>query len=62
MGSSISRRQCSKRLGMIEPFFGNIAVNKGMNTLSLREQDKVNAQWKMYCLVHNIEKLGDNLQ
>jgi len=47
---------------MIEPVFGNITVNKGMNKLTLRGQDKVNAQWKMYCLVHNIEKLRDSLQ
>jgi len=60
--SSIGRRQYSKRLGMIEPVFGNITVNKGMNKLTLRGQDKVNAQWKMYCLVHNIEKLRDSLQ
>ena len=55
--SSIGRRQYSKRLGMIEPVFGNITVNKGMNRLTLRGKDKVNAQWQMYCLVHNIEKL-----
>ena len=60
--SSIGRRQYSKRLGLIEPVFGNITVNKGMNELTLRGQDKVNAQWKMYCLVHNIEKLRNSLQ
>tara|TARA_R110000744_G_scaffold266429_2_gene380445 strand:- start:91 stop:276 length:186 start_codon:yes stop_codon:yes gene_type:complete len=31
-------------------------VNKGMNKLTLRGQTKVNAQWQLYCLVHNIEK------
>jgi hypothetical protein len=60
--SSIGRRQYSKRLGMIEPVFGNITVNKGMNRLTLRGKDKVNAQWQMYCLVHNIEKLRNSLQ
>jgi len=59
--SSIGRRQYSKRLGMIEPVFGNITVNKGMNKFTLRGKEKVNAQWQMYCLVHNIEKLRDNL-
>jgi hypothetical protein len=48
-------QQYSKRLGMIKPVLGNITVNKGMNKLTLREQYKVNAQWEMYCLVHNIE-------
>nr|WP_232769173.1 transposase [Colwellia sp. Bg11-28] len=31
------RRQYSKRLGTIEPVFGNITVNKGMNKFTLRE-------------------------
>ncbi|MGV2871505.1 transposase, partial [Colwellia sp. E150_009] len=57
----IGRRQYSKRLGAIEPVFGNITVNKGMNKLTLRGKDKVNTQWQMYCLVHNIEKLRNNL-
>lgn len=55
--SSAGRRQYSKRLGAIEPVFGNITVNKGMNKFTLRGIDKVNTEWQMYCLVHNIEKL-----
>jgi len=46
--------------GVVELSFvaksGNIAVNKGMNKFTLHGEDKVNAQWQMYCLVHNIEK------
>jgi len=59
--SSAGRRQYSKRLGTIEPVFGNITVNKGMNRFTLRGLDKVNTQWQMYCLVHNIEKLRNSL-
>ena len=59
--SPMGRRQYSKRLGCIEPVFGNITVNKGMNKLTLRGQTKVNAQWQLYCLVHNIEKLQNRL-
>jgi hypothetical protein len=59
--SPIGRRQYSKRLGIIEPVFGNITVNKGMNKFTLRGQEKVNSQWQMYCLVHNIEKLRNHL-
>lgn len=55
--SPTGRREYSKRLGAIEPVFGNIIHNKGMNSFTLRGQGKVNAQWQMYCLVHNIEKL-----
>ena len=49
--SPMGRRQYSKRLGAIEPVFGNITVNKGMNKFTLRGQEKVNSQWQMYCLV-----------
>ena len=59
--SGVGRRQYSKRLGTIEPVFGNITVNKGMNKFTLRGQGKVNTQWQMYCLVHNIEKLRNTL-
>ncbi len=37
------------------------SVNKGMNKFTLRGQEKVNTQWQMYCLVHNIEKLRNSL-
>jgi hypothetical protein len=59
--SSSGRRQFSKRLGAIEPVFGNITVNKGMNRFTLRGQEKVNTQWQLYCLVHNIEKIRHHL-
>ncbi|MBQ4847793.1 transposase [Pseudoalteromonas sp. MMG005] len=32
-----------------------------MNKLILRGQTKVNAQWQLYCLVHNIEKLQNRI-
>jgi transposase len=47
----------SQRLGIVEPVFGNINTTKRLNRFSLRGKLKVNAQWLMYCLVHNIEKL-----
>ena len=59
--SGSGRREYSKRLGTIEPVFGNITTNKGMNRFTLRGQKKVNTQWQMYCLVHNIEKLRHSL-
>ena len=59
--SSAGRREYSKRLGTIEPVFGNITVNKGMNKFTLRSQEKVNVQCQMCSLVHNIEKLRNSL-
>jgi hypothetical protein len=31
-------------------------IDKGMNRFTLRTERKVDIQWKMYCIVHNIGK------
>jgi transposase len=51
------RYEYGRRLATIEPVFGNIRHTKGLNRFTLRGRRKVNAQWQLYCLVHNIEKL-----
>jgi len=51
------RRTYSKRLGIVEPVFGNIRACKRMDKFTLRGRLKVNIQWMLYCLVHNIEKI-----
>jgi hypothetical protein len=55
--SEIGRATYGRRLGIIEPVFGNIRHTKRLNRFTLRGRRKVNAQWQLYCLVHNIEKL-----
>jgi transposase len=55
--SDIGRYEYARRLGIIEPVFGNIRYTKRLNRFTLRGRRKVNAQWRLYCLVHNIEKL-----
>ena len=55
--SEYGKRLYSKRMHTIEPVFGNICSNKRLNKLSLRGEEKVTAQWQLYCMVHNIEKL-----
>lgn len=47
----------SQRLGTVEPVFGNINYNKHLDRFTLRGKRKVNNQWLLYCLVHNIEKM-----
>lgn len=47
----------SHRMSVIEPVFGNIGSNKRLNRFSLRSKKKVECQWQLYSLVHNIEKL-----
>lgn len=51
------REQYSRRLAIVEPVFGNITYNKGLRRFSLRGWIKVNIQWKLYCLVHNLLKI-----
>jgi len=51
------RRIYSKRLAIVEPVFGNIRSCKNMDRFTLRGRSKVNIQWMLYCLVHNIEKI-----
>lgn len=47
----------SHRMSVVEPVFGNIGNNKGLNKFSLRGKKKVQCQWKLYAIIHNIEKL-----
>lgn len=46
----------SYRIQIIEPVFANIGYCKGLNRFSLRGNDKVNGQWQLYCMVHNLGK------
>ena len=48
------------RFATVEPVFGNIRYNKGLDRFTLRGQRKVDTQWKLFCLVHNIEKLANH--
>ncbi|MEP2602424.1 MAG: transposase, partial [Paraglaciecola sp.] len=47
----------SHRMSVVEPVFGNIGSNKKLNRFSLRGKSKVQGQWHLFCLIHNIEKL-----
>ena len=52
--SEEGRRQYAKRMWTIEPVFGNITSNKGLDRFSLRGKAKVTGQWLLCCLVHNL--------
>ena len=53
------RKIYPQRIGIVEPVFANIRVHKGMNKFTLRGKIKVNIQWLLYCMVHNIEKIAN---
>jgi len=44
------------RIQIIEPVFSNISYCKGLDRFTLRGKKKVNGQWKLYCIVHNLSK------
>ena len=47
----------ARRLGIVEPVFANICVQKHMNRFTLRSKLKVDIQWMLFALVHNIGKI-----
>lgn len=47
----------NRRIAIVEPVFANLQ-NKGMKRFTLRGRPKVDAQWKLFTLVHNIEKIA----
>jgi transposase len=51
------RKKYSKRLKIVEPVFGNIRAQKRMDRFTLRGRVKINTQWMLYCMVHNLEKI-----
>lgn len=51
------RKIYSKRLAIVEPVFANIRARKRLDRFTLRTKTKVNVQWMLFALVHNIEKI-----
>jgi transposase len=47
----------ARRLGIIEPVFANICFHKRMHRFTLRTKPKVDVQWRLYAMVHNIGKI-----
>jgi transposase len=58
LDSPAGRARYGARFGAVEPVFGNLRTNKGLDRFTLRGRAKVDGQWKLFCLVHNIEKLA----
>lgn len=51
------RRIYARRLAIVEPVFANICVHKHMNRFTLRSKAKVDVQWRLFAIVHNIGKI-----
>jgi transposase len=55
--SLTGRHIYSQRLGTVEPVFANICTILGLRRFSVRGKTKVNTQWKLFCIVHNLLKI-----
>ena len=47
----------SKRMGTVEPVFGNLRSILRLDRCTLRSKKKVTIQWLLYCMVHTIGKI-----
>jgi transposase len=56
--SARGRSIYSQRIATVEPVFANLRHNKRLDRFTVRGKDKVGTQWRLYCMVHNIEKLA----
>ena len=56
--SETGKQMIAARFATVEPVFGNLRANKQLTRFTLRGQKKVDGQWKLMCLMHNIEKLA----
>lgn len=57
--SKLGKFYYSHRMSTVEPVFANIGTQKRLKRFSLRGKAKVQGQWQLYCLVHNIEKIAN---
>ncbi len=55
--STLGRHIYSRRLGIVEPVFGHLRENLGLRRFSLRGQVKVDSQWKLMTMLHNLTKI-----
>ena len=55
--SEKGRKIYPQRIAIVEPVFANVRTQKRMDHFTLRGKIKVNIQWVLYCMIHNIEKI-----
>lgn len=55
--SEKGKERYERRLAIVEPVFANIRMQKRLDRFTLRGQKKVNVQWLIFCMIHNIEKI-----
>jgi len=53
------RKIYPRRIAIAEPVFANIRTHKRLDRFTLRGKIKVDIQWILYCMVHNIGKIAN---
>jgi hypothetical protein len=56
--STAGRALYSLRVAIAEPPFAHICRIMGLDRFTLRGKKKVNIQWNLYCIVHNLKKVA----
>lgn len=56
--SNAGRTLYSLRVAIAEPPFANICHILGLDYFTLRSKKKVNIQWNLFCIVHNLIKVA----
>ncbi|MBX3697707.1 MAG: IS1182 family transposase [Dokdonella sp.] len=54
--SAQGRAIYAHRMGLVEPVFGH-TQQRGLRRFTLRGKSKIDTQWKLFCIVHNVAKL-----
>jgi len=55
--STLGRFLYGMRLGIVEPVFGHLRENLGLDRFTLRGRTKVDGQWKLMTMLHNLTKI-----
>jgi transposase len=55
--SEKGRKIYPQRIAIVEPVFSNIRFLKRLDRFTLRGKAKINIQWLLYCMIHNIGKI-----
>jgi transposase len=56
--STVGRALYSLRVAIVEPPFAHICRVMGLDRFTLRGKEKVNTQWNLFCIVHNLKKVA----
>ena len=47
----------ARRLAIVQPVFANLRIQKRLDHFTVRSKAKVDVQWKLFALVHNLGKI-----